>query len=160
MEKTILIPTDFTIESLHLVKQLMQADDTSRYKILFLHGIFRSDSITDLLFYSESKVIRSLVTKDFSEACTILKNKYGSRIVSDRIVLFSGTTQSAFQNFLEANSVDEIRVPKTYTFKNTGKQSFDPMSYIRNSGFPIIEVAWKQYENVPEKNLLAELFSL
>jgi hypothetical protein len=160
MEKTILIPTDFSIESLSLFKKRMQANDTAQYRVIFFHCIHRSDSIMELLFYSEARVIQSLVTKDFTEACTILKNKYGSRIVSDRIAIFTGTTQSAFQNFLEGNRVDEILAPKEYTFKRTSKHSFDPMPFIRNSGFTVTEFSWKQYQNLPEKNQLAELFAL
>jgi hypothetical protein len=160
MEKTILIPTDFSIESLSLFKKRMQATDTARYTVIFFHCIHRSDSIMELLFYSESKLVQSLVTKDFMEACTILKNKYGSSIISDRIAIFTGTTQSAFQNFLEGNRVDEILAPKEYAFKKTSKQSFDPMPFIRNSGFTITEFSWKQYENTPGKNQLAELFAL
>jgi hypothetical protein len=137
----------------------MQTDDSLRYTVIFLHCVRGSDSILDLLFYSEASVIQSLVNKDFNEACTILKNKFSSRIVEDRIVVFKGSTQLAFRNFLEANHVDEILVPSEYRFKAVHKKSFDPTPFILKSGLTITEVSWNSVQNAPEKNQLAELFS-
>ncbi|HPM31902.1 MAG TPA: universal stress protein [Chryseolinea sp.] len=160
MQKTILIPTDFSIESLNLLKKAMQKYETSQFHVIFLHCLHSTDSIMDLLFSADEKLIESIVTHDFKEACKILKNKYGERIVTDRIEVFSGITQSAFQNFLEGNAIDEIFVPSEYTFKRTSKRSFDPVPFIRRSGLDITEVSWSQAENAPEKNQLAALFSM
>jgi len=160
MKKTVLIPTDFSIESLNLVKYAAQQAVNESVNVLLVHGLRLSDSIMDLLFFSRNKTILKLQNADFDEACKVLRNKYDSQINSFRIEIFSGFTQSAFQKFLEAHRVNEILIPKSYTFKRTADKSFDLLPFIKSSQYEATEVAWKPFENVPEKNLLAEVFLL
>lgn len=158
MKKTILIPTDFSIESLNLFKEAAQSVEIGSVNIIFLHCVHLSDSIFELLFFSKKDLIDSLINPDFNDACKIIRNKYSSHINSALVEIFSGLTQTAFQNFLEGHRVDEIYVPKNYTLKLTDKRSFDPMPFIQKATVPVTEVYWKHNGDVPEKNLLAELF--
>jgi hypothetical protein len=160
MKKTVLIPTDFSIESLNLVKYAAQAAVSEPVNVLLVHGVRQSDSIMDLLFFSRNKTILKLQNADFDEACKVLRNKYDSRINSFRIEIFSGFTQSAFQKFLEAHRVNEILIPKSYILKLTSDRSFDLLPFIKTSPCEVTEVAWRPFENAPEKNLLAEVFLL
>lgn len=160
MQRTILIPTDFTIESLNLVKHALHAEDAQKLDIILVHGLHLTDSIFDLLFFSRTKNVEKLVNADFEAACTILKNKFATRINSLRCQLFSGFTQSAFINFLEGNRVDQIYIPQTYILQATASNSFDLMPYIKASAVAVAEVHWEPLPHMPEKNLLAELFLL
>ncbi len=160
MKKTILLPTDFSIESLRLLKEAITHVEIGSINIVFLHCIHLSDSIVDLLFFSKKELIESLLNKDFNDACKIIRNKYTHKINSARVEIFTGTTQQAFNNFLEGNQVDEIIIPKNHVFKLVNKKSFSPDSYIRNAGLPITEMEWKTSDSIPEKNSLAEIFLL
>ena len=159
MMRTILIPTDFSIESLNLFKVAAQSGITERVHIIFFHCVSLSTSIVDLLFLSQRKMNESLINENFSNGCTIIRNKFPSSISTDRIEFFSGITQSSFQNFLEGNGVTEIFIPKNYTLKKTSHRSFDPMPFIRQSNLLKQEIYWKNADRIPEKNMLAELFS-
>jgi len=159
MNRTILIPTDFSLESLNLFKAAAQSGVTERVHIVFFHSAYLSDSIMDLLFAPPQKTNRLLITENFRHGCTIIRNKFASSISSDRIEFFSGNTQAAFQNFLEGNGITEIFIPKNYTFKQVSTRSFDPMPLILKCNLPKHEVAWQQFNSTPEKNMLAELFS-
>ncbi len=158
MKTTILIPTDFTIESLNLFKKAAQSVESESVNIVFLHCVHLSDSITELLFFSKKELIKSLVNPDFQDACKIICNKYASRINSTRIEIFNGTTQSAFNNFIEGNMIDEIITPENYSLQLVNKRSFDPMPFIQHASVPVKTVAWPNTAGVPEKNQLAELF--
>lgn len=158
MKTTILIPTDFTIESLNLFKKAAQSTENESVNIVFLHCIYLSDSITELLFFSKKTIIKSLVNPDFQDACKIICNKYASRINSTRIEIFSGTTQNAFNQFLEGNLIDEILIPENYTLRLVNTRSFDPMPFIQRARVPVNTVTWPNTTDIPEKNQLAELF--
>lgn len=160
MKKTVLLPTDFSIESLKLLREAINSVEIGSINIVFLHCIHLSDSIFDLLFFSKKEMIESLMSKDFNDACKIIRNKYTSKINSARVEIFTGTTQQAFNNFLEGNRVDEIIIPKNHAFKLVNRKSFNPDSYIKNSGLPTTEVEWKTSDKIPEKNSLAEIFLL
>jgi len=160
MHKTILIPTDFSIESLKPFKESVKSLEIGSVNIVFFHCVHLSDSIVDLLFSSKKELMEDLLNADFKEACKVLQQRFATRINSFRIELFSGNNQRAFDNFLEGNKVDEICISKHYIFKPIRKKSFSPESYIKNCKVPIVEVSWEPLEKMPEKNKLAEIFLL
>src|ERR1051325_8940830 len=98
--RTILIPTDFSIASLSLLKVALDEHSGENLDIVFVCGYRLSDSITDLLFHSPSKILAKLESEDFREACAVLRNRPGSRILSIRKMLFTGKTASAFNRFV------------------------------------------------------------
>lgn len=159
MKKTILVPTDFTMESLNLFKHVMQTTVVD-VNVIFLHCLAPSDSIIDMLFTRPDDIVQSLVTRDFKEACSIIKNRYGSHISNETVTLFRGRNHNAFMNLLDANHIDEIVIPKEYEFVKTHSRSVDPMFFIKDTGRIIVEVSWQGSKRVPEKNQLAELFNI
>lgn len=159
MKKTILIPTDFTMESLNLYKHVMQTTSVDVH-VVFLHCMSPSESIIDMLFTSSDDIAESLVTRDFKEACSIIRNRYGSHKSSEVVQIFRGRTRAAFVNFLEGNKIDEIVVPRDYKFVRVHARSVDPMTFIKDVTRSVVEVSWSGSKSVPEKNQLAELFNI
>jgi len=52
MNQTILIPTDFSIQSLTVLKNILtNSTSKSKFTIILLHGLSLGDSIRDLLFF-------------------------------------------------------------------------------------------------------------
>ncbi|MFN3639952.1 MAG: hypothetical protein ACK4UK_03460 [Flavobacterium sp.] len=159
MRKTVLIPTDFSIESLTVLKNFLhQADDQYTYDIILLHGTYLSDSISDLLFFSKGKILKELTNEAFEEACMILKNKFASKINSLRKDLYTGYTQSAFNSYVDANRITVACIPANFQWNLSNKKSFDLMPFINKSDVRVEEIGWKPLPNVPEKGKLAELF--
>ncbi len=159
MKKTVLIPSDSTMESLNLFKYLMQTS-TVDVHVIFLHCMTPSDSILDLLFTGSRDLAGSLVTRDFRDAISIIKNRYGSYRSTEVVEIFRGSTNVAFTNFLDGNKVDEIIIPKEYRFVKPHSNSLDPMSFIKETTRSVVEVSWTGSKTVPEKNQLAELFNI
>ena len=159
MKKTILFPTDFTIESLHVVKSaLLQLKDQETCDIILLHGIHPGDSITELLFYSRSKMLEALHNPEFDEACTVIRNKFASRILSLRKDVFTGITQAAFNQYLDACKADEICIPASYSLRLTSRKSFDLIPFIKKSRITVHEIPGSPKSSAREKGSLAELF--
>jgi len=160
MQTTILIPTDFTIESLSLLKLAMHEQSEGELRIVFVHGIRLTDSITELLFFSPHKQLAQLENEAFREACSVIQNKFITRIASIQTELFTGKTNAAFRQFLETRKIDMVIVPTRKLLKRTSKTSIDLIPFIEKSTVPKIHVAWEAKPISPEKDKLAELFAL
>jgi hypothetical protein len=156
MRKTILIPTDFTVQSLTILKTVLTNSEL-QYDIILLHGVGSPDSIRDLLFYSKAAHIESLSNAEFEEAFEIIRNKFHSKINSCRIDLFSGINQTAFNNYLEANRIVEI-ITSDDRQKLTSSKSFDLNRFINKSPITVSKIDAVQKSIIPEQGKLAEVF--
>lgn len=136
MTKKILLPTDFSIDSLVVLKTYFQNSQplTENYEITLLHGYSpQSDSIRDLLFFSKSKVLNDLKINNFLDALEIIKSKFGAGIKNVRIDIFTGYTSSAFENYITGNNIEEIVFSDQLKFKPASKRSFDLTRIIQKS---------------------------
>ena len=159
MKKTILIPTDFTIESLNLLKHLLsRKEGNCKYDIILSHGIYLTDSIPGLLFFSKDKLIASLTNPLFEEACAILRNKYASQISSIRKDVFTGFNQAAFNNYIAANKIDEAYIPVNYVLSRVNKKSVDLLPFIRKSALVVNKTTWESGTDLTEQGELSALF--
>ena len=158
--QTILIPTDFTIESLGLLKMTLQEYPHEQLNIVLAHGTIQSDSIQELLFHSPARLIAGLQGSDFKEACAVIQNKFSSQIRSIRTVLFTGKTHTAFANLLEANRVDAVVLADHYTFKFASRKSIELTPYLRSCSVRKLSMEWEARPISPEKDKLAEIFAL
>ena len=158
MKTTILIPTDFTVNSLNVLKSILANSETNQtYNVILLHGVSLSDSIRDLLFYSKSQQIESLTSPEFEEAYEVIRNKYNSQISSLRIDLFTGYNLSAFNNYLEGNKVEKIFISERKPiFLN--KNSFDLSRFIEKCSIEVLKIDSVSNSSLPEKGNIAKVF--
>lgn len=133
MNKTILFPVDFTVESLNLVKKAIEDHPGEKLDLVLIHGIHSSDSITDLLFFSKGKIIQKLTNPAFDGACELLGNLYKDQINSLKTELFTGFTQSAFNGFLEDLNIDKIYCPASLNVTLNNKMSADLTRFLLKS---------------------------
>tara|TARA_Y100001972_G_C7653045_1_gene328504 strand:- start:1825 stop:2331 length:507 start_codon:yes stop_codon:yes gene_type:complete len=110
MSKTILLPSDFSIQSLNLLITVLKDREGEKFHIILGQGFRLSSSIIELLFFSRSKMINSLTSTEFREALQIVKSKYESQILDLRIEPFYGVTQSAFDIYAQSNNIEEVFV--------------------------------------------------
>ncbi|HTH58029.1 MAG TPA: hypothetical protein VL728_18405 [Cyclobacteriaceae bacterium] len=129
--KKILVPNDFSVKSLLLLRNAIESSTHQRLHVVLLHGILLSDSITELLFFRKEKYMEELCTKDFEDACELLKNKFQSRIVSLRLDIITSRDRNYFQHYLEANEIDEVYLPQNFELEFFGKRSFDIVPLLR-----------------------------
>lgn len=156
MSKTILIPTDFTIASLFPLKQALSHDE-EKVNVLLLYCCLPPDSITDLLFYSQERILAPLLNSNFKEACSILSNRYVSRIDMLKTEVFHGYNQSAFDRWIEAKQVEAAYIPNGYNYR-LQRTGVDPLRFLLGGSLPVHRVMWDQKTALPEKDQIAELF--
>ncbi|MEH6679912.1 MAG: hypothetical protein V7724_05155 [Sediminicola sp.] len=129
----ILIPTDFTVDSLEILTIALEGEKSQNLNITLVYGAHLSSSITDLLFFSKSSFIEKLQEPDFNEALAIIRNKYADRINSLRMDLFLGRTHGGFRDFVERNGITKVYIPKSEALLRVdGKKGFNLLPFLRN----------------------------
>lgn len=111
MKNVILIPTDFTVASLNMLKQALKDNDQIKTTYILVFKMHASDSITDLMFYSKSNLIETHTNEFFNEGLEILKYKYCDFIENIRIEPFFGFTKSAFKSFVKSHQITAMYLP-------------------------------------------------
>ncbi|MBB5636214.1 hypothetical protein HDF26_003328 [Pedobacter cryoconitis] len=138
--KTILIPTDFNETSVYLTEDILKNFKSEPVKIIFFHAYKLTDSISDLLMLSRRSTEYGQIPESFHKACYDFKKKYAEKVSAVGIEYFYGSTMAAFRNFAEANEVDFIYCPVTYSFRPISKYSINPDVFLNKSGIPVIDV--------------------
>lgn len=156
-ETTILIPVDFSIESLNTLKLALSQTGSGKVHVILMYAEGMSDSIMELLFYMPQKTIKAMTSPGFEEAIAIIQNRYENKIASLKIELFHGYTANALETFTDAKGVDIIYIPQNYTFK-LKRNGFDPLPLLSRSKLPVETVSWDSYPDWSEKDQLSTLF--
>lgn len=162
MIKTILIATDFSLESMEVLKKVLknksEQNDENQYNILFVSGYDIGDSIRDLLFTTKSSIFGKIRPQEFCDAYSIIKNKYPTLINKITCDIFTGSFQRTFNSYVEAAAIDEAYFASAKS-RNLNKGQFDIVPYLKKcKHLNAIEILTKSPEYVPEKGRLAEVF--
>jgi len=159
MAHKILLPTDFSIESLNVLKHYLQKSSKEAVlDVVLVHGQTLSDSISDLLFFSKYRILKELNIEHFEDAVKILQNKYDSKLRNVHIDIFTGHNQSAFENYLSGNRIDEIILSEQLPFKPHNKKSFDITKYALRAETPVTKLNCEQ--EIPKNADTADISSL
>lgn len=161
MTKTILIATDYSLESLNILKKVLKekhaSEDQNQYNILLVSGYDTGDSIRDLLFNTKSAIFNKLRPQEFCDAFGIIKNKYPhliNRIVCD---IFTGSFQRTFNHYVKVENIEEAYYSSS--IKSKGKGKFDLIPYIKKcKDLASQEIKVEIPERLPERGRLAEIF--
>ncbi len=155
MAKTILVPIDFRVASLNTLRLALESFPGEKLRVILIYSLHLDNSITDLLFHSPSKTINGVLTPEFKEALEILKNRFRDQLQFVSIKLFYGNNQGFLKNFVNANRIDTIVIPKSYRFQRTNR-AFDPTPLLRKMNVELVEVDWHHnYTQTQQEQLLA-----
>lgn len=159
MDKVIMLPTDFSIESLNTLRLAADQYKGQKIHVVLVYAETPSDSITDLLFYRPVNTIKALKSKSFEEALSVVRNRYESTIASLSFKIFNGTNTNALLNFVEANQIDDIILPTNYNFQFP-KNGFDMTPMIKKSKLPYREIGWDSSAGISEQLQINVLFNI
>lgn len=138
--KTVLVPTDFKLESIKIIDALVQHQKNETLNIIFVHAFKLSDSIADMLMLSRRSRDYENVSDEFYQQLNQAKAKYPDQINTIGIEYFYGSTVAAFKNFIEAFDVERIAYLKEYNFTPINKFSIDPKILTERSGCEVIQL--------------------
>lgn len=161
MAKTILIATDYSLESLNILKKVLRekdaAEDQNQYNILLVSGYDSGDSIRDLLFNTKTTVFNKIRPAEFCDAYEIIKNKYPHLINRITCDIFTGSFQRTFNQYVEAGNIEEAYYSNSIKSRGNGK--FDLVPYIKKcKALQPGEITLEIKERLPERGRLAEIF--
>ncbi len=163
MTKNILIATDFSLESLSVLKTILKEKentaDTCEYVVHFVTGYYTGDSIRDLLFERKETILYKVKSREFDEACSILKNKYPSLLKKIKFDIFSGYFQRSFNRYIFSERIEEAYYTSVRN-KKRNKNIFDLSSFIKKSkNLKKQEILIKNQNVMHEKGHIAEIFA-
>lgn len=161
MTKTILIATDYSLESLNILKKVLKekeaAEDQNQYNIFLTSGYDAGDSIRDLLFSTKTSIFNKIRPAEFCDAFGIISNKYPhlvNKIICD---VFTGSFQRTFNQYVKAENIEEAYYSPS--IKSKGKGKFDLIPYIKKcKELKSYEIPVEVRERLPERGRLAEIF--
>lgn len=161
MTKTILIATDYSLESLNILKKVLRekeaSEDRDQYNILLVSGYDTGDSIRDLLFNTKSTIFNKLRPEEFCDAYGIIKNKYSHLISKILCDIFTGSFHRSFNSYVKAKNIEEAYYSPSIKSKGNGK--FDLTPYIKKcKDLKSREISLEVHDRLPEKGRLAEIF--
>ena len=161
MTKTILIATDYSLESLNILKKVLKekdaSEDQNQYNILLVSVYDMGDSIRDLLFNTKSTIFSKIKPQEFNDAYGIIKNKYSHLINKVICDIFTGSFQRTFNNYVKTENIEEAYYSPS--IKSKGKRKFDLIPYIKKcKELESHEIAVEVRASLPEKGRLAEIF--
>ncbi len=161
MAQTILIPTDFSIDSIQVLREYLDRNAAQAgLQIVFAAGYDTGSSITSLLFHSRSRILQKMNLESFNEALHIIENKYSNLIRGIRIEFFSGWNQSSFRNFLAGNRIDHIVYTSDMRLQSGCSEWFDITPFIKRTGTAQTAIPLHITAEVPKAfNSLSPLFS-
>ncbi|WP_412851031.1 hypothetical protein ACL0VS_08700 [Chryseobacterium sp. PMSZPI] len=161
MAKTILIATDYSLESLNILKKVLKEKDASEdqmsYNILLVSGYDSGDSIRDLLFNTKTTIFNKIRPAEFCDAYGIIKNKYPHLVHKVICDVFTGSFQRTFNQYVIAEQIEEAYY--STSIKSKGKGKFDLVPYIKKcKDLKSREIVVEIKESLPERGRLAEIF--
>lgn len=159
--RKILIPTDFTVQSLQLVEFAFINYPNTKLDIILIAGFKLLDTRWAIFHFSEREQIRKQLSEEFFEAKRLIVREHKEAIDNITIQLFSGVNSFAFQNFLEQLHVDDAIIPKANSLYCPSGKWFDTTMFIKKNVKNVIEVPVELTEEVPQRKYsLISLFNL
>lgn len=134
--KTIIIPSDFSLESLRVADAVLRTYQ-EEVAFVFIHLFHVADDIQDLLFSSYRKKEYELVPDEFSKECNMMKDLSGGKLKSYKIEFFYGNRLAPFKNFLDYHNADVIAYSEYYGVPKLSKSSLEAVSVIKKAGLPL-----------------------
>lgn len=135
--KHILIPTDFTLQSLSAVEAAVAKYGSERLKITLFHLVMMPAAIPDLLFRSVRNKQADRIPDEFHDGCQVLQNRYHSRIHSINAKFATGSTVAYLRNFLEGEQVSTVLICPDLNYLLPFKDSIYPEPLLKKTGYPI-----------------------
>lgn len=137
--ETILIPTDFSAVTLDVIEEVLKREG-GRFNFILVHGVNLPFSIVDLLFISVPTLLGTLSNDFFDKACARIRKRHATRIGVICKDVFTGTSQRAFNNYLEAKGIRRVCIPEGIEWSFHHKDSFDLIPFLVASAVPVEKV--------------------
>ena len=139
--KKILIPTDFSPESLQLVEFALLNYKETPLDVVLVHGYRLPEIYWEVLNFSARREIQRLSNPEFHKTRQALLLEHKAEIHSIRMELFTGNNSISFHNFVTQLDISDALVPSENFLYYPDRRSFDPTQLIRKSVKEVHEIS-------------------
>ena len=139
--RKVLIPTDFTIESLQLVEYAILNFPDKKLDIILIAGHKLPDTRWALTRFRTRTQVRKQLNEKFNASIKRITMEHKKNIERVSFELFTGINSYAFQNFLEQLDAHDAVIPKW----------FDTTKFIKKNVKNIIEAPMECAEEIPQR---------
>jgi hypothetical protein len=137
--KSVLFPTDLTVQSLYPVHEICRQAAGSKCNIHIIHALELPSSITDLLFLQGKKPYNKL-QPEFLEAIEMLRRKYAAVINLLSFEFVWGNSGVYLRNYMQGRAIQSVYLLKDYDYKPGLPQSVNCIPALCRSKLPIVYV--------------------
>lgn len=163
MAKTtrVLIPSDFTIDSLFFVIHSIEQSRAEQLDIILVYGNKSSTSISELLGITLADQLNDLQSEDFLKACQMICHRYENRKLNIYADIIGTDNPNYLHHYLHGARIDEVKIPTDYEFEKRTRHFFDvgkALLYMNKSKRKHVDIVEKPATYKTEGNVLAGLF--
>ena len=132
----VIIPTDFSVKSLNFVVDFLKHNSSEAFDIVLVHGYDVPQTVSDLLFFSKSKLLKKLQSNEYKDALLVIKNRFESNLKSISFDFVTNDSKAYIINYVEAQQTRKIVGIDNYTMTFKDKNSFDINAILLKIGAP------------------------
>lgn len=121
----ILIPSDFTVDSLCFVRQSIEQSSAEELDVVLAYGNKSSTSASELLGIGVDDQLNELQSDAFLAACEGMCNRFKNRKLTIYADIIRTDNVRYLQHYLKGTGIDEIKVPDNYNYQNKTRHFFD-----------------------------------
>ncbi len=137
--KKVLIPTDFTVNSLQLIEYAILNYPDTKLNIILTAGYKLPDNKWSIIHFNKNEQVYKQVNNDFLNCKRSLLFEHKNNIQNISFELFIGVNSIAFLNFIEQLDVHHTIIPKD-NLKYTENKWFDITKLLKKNVKEVIEV--------------------
>ena len=137
----ILVPTDFTLQSLDIVEEIVRMED-KRVSIYLVHMITIPTDAIDMMFLKKSDISRE-ISREFTRAIFSLKAKYPKELAALELKLYFGSSSAIFNSITDNLGIEEICLLNDYSYSLPLQESVNLLPLINRSELPVYRIERK-----------------
>ena len=157
----VLIPSDFTIDSLFFVIHSIEQSTAEELDIILVYGNKSSTSISELLGITLDDQLSNLQSEDFLKACQMICHRYENRKLNIYTDIIGSDNLNYLQHYLRGARIDEVKVPTDYEFEKRTRHFFDvgqALLHLSKSKQKNVSIVARPGTSKTGGNVLADLF--
>jgi len=135
MIQRVLIPTDFTVNSLRIVLEYLENSGNLQVELVLTCGYNLGESISFLLGFTLDDHLAEMQNEDFLKGCEMIKSRFKDKVVEMYADFMISKNKRYVRNYLKGRQFAHIVVPDTFEFKYT-KNSFDVVELLKTAALP------------------------
>jgi len=134
----ILIPSDFTVDSLYFVRQSIESSSAEEVDVILVYGNKSSTSASELIGIGVEDQLDQLQSDAFLKACERICQRFKNRKLTIYADIIRTDNASYLHHYLRGAGVNEIKIPANYSYQNKTRNFFDVGKALRKLKNPVL----------------------